>query len=555
VAGPDHVAGHAFISYVREDSRDVARLQRLLEEAGIPVWRDTENLWPGEDWRAEIRRAITDNALVFIACFSHNSVERQRSYQREELFLAIDQLRVRRPDVPWLIPVRFDDCLIPPHDIGAGRTLASIQRADLFGERFDEAASRLATSVLRLLGQHSRASSAVPRPPSASAAGTVSGPGAQPTSGVPRRPNRRRRLVALLGVVVVIALAGSAAWIGLSASSPHSSSAACFGGRSPAPRLKGPVRTFATGPVSLQDFVGVAFAPDSAKLATGGGCGTVQLWDLSTGRRSVLRPVLKHGSVSTVFGLAFTPDGKILAAAAAGSNREAPIGITVLWNVAAHRQIHVLQSTPQGATYSASISMSGPTLATLGSDGVARLWNPTTGKEIGRRIPTGHGAGSLAISPNDKVLAVGGTDGKIRLYDVASHKLLQPVLPSADGNVFSVAFSPNSKILAAATNVGMQWWNVADRKLIPIRGNSGAVGSLAFSPNGQLLAAGGNGVVELWDTITHQRVRTLSVAPADNSFRSRPNGLAFSKNNATLAVGLPGFAELWNVGRFTRTSG
>ena len=62
-------AGHAFISYVREDSNRVDQLQRRLEAAGIPVWRDTADLWPGEDWRAEIRRAISDNALVFIACF------------------------------------------------------------------------------------------------------------------------------------------------------------------------------------------------------------------------------------------------------------------------------------------------------------------------------------------------------------------------------------------------------------------------------------------------------------------------------------------------------
>jgi WD40 repeat protein/transcriptional regulator with XRE-family HTH domain len=559
-------AGHAFISYVREDSYRIDQLQQALEAAGIPVWRDTDDLWPGEDWRAKIRQAITDDALVFIACYSRASLSRRRSYQNEELVLAIEQLRQRRPDDPWLIPVRLDVCEIPDLDLGGGRRLASIQRADLFGDRYGQELAKLIAAVSRILGRETGTTAGPwvsapavvaksPRSPGASRAATVSAPEAQPTSGVPRRPNWRRRLFALLGAVVVIALALGAAWIGLSTGNPRSPSAACFGGRSPAPRLRGPVRTFATGPVSLQDFVGVAFVPDSAKLATGGGCGTLQLWDLVTGRRSVLRPVLKPSSVSTVFGLAVTPDGKILAAAAAGSNREAPIGVTVLWNIAAHRQIHVLQSTPGGATYSASISMSSPTLATLGSDGVARLWNPTTGKEIGQRIPTGSGAGSLAISPDDKVLAVGGTDGKIRLYDVASHKLLRPVLLSADGNVFSVAFSPNSKILVVATNAGMQWWNVADRKQIPIRGSSGAVGSLAFSPNGQLLAAGGNGVVELWDTITRQRVYTLPVAPADNSFRSRPNGLAFSRNNTLLAVGLPGFAELWNVSRFTRTSG
>lgn len=75
--------GHAFISYVREDSSAVDVLQRMLEAAAIPVWRDTASLWPGEDWRARIRDAITRDALVFIACFSSHSAERQKSYQNE----------------------------------------------------------------------------------------------------------------------------------------------------------------------------------------------------------------------------------------------------------------------------------------------------------------------------------------------------------------------------------------------------------------------------------------------------------------------------------------
>src|SRR5271169_3173426 len=126
------LVGHAFVSYVREDSLQVDRMQRVLEARGVRVWRDTADLWPGEDWRAKIRHAITNDALVFIACFSPSSLAREKSYQNEELTLAIDQLRRRRPDIPWLIPVRFGDCDIPDYDIGAGRTLSSLQRADLF---------------------------------------------------------------------------------------------------------------------------------------------------------------------------------------------------------------------------------------------------------------------------------------------------------------------------------------------------------------------------------------------------------------------------------------
>jgi len=151
--GPRQQPGHAFISYVREDSREVDKLQRMLEAAGVSVWRDTADLWPGEDWRAKIRRAIADNALVFIACFSSRSAARQKSYQNEEILLAIEQLRLRRPDDPWLIPVRFDDCEIPDRDIGGGRTLASIQRVDLFGDKREVGIARLLTVILRILGR------------------------------------------------------------------------------------------------------------------------------------------------------------------------------------------------------------------------------------------------------------------------------------------------------------------------------------------------------------------------------------------------------------------
>jgi hypothetical protein len=144
--------GHAFLSYVREDSAAVDQLQRVLEAAGIPVWRDTDtDLWPGDDWQLRIRQAITRDALVFIACFSSNSTRRTKSFQNEELALAIAQFRLRQPDLPWLLPVRLDDCIVPDIDIGGGRTLASIQPTDLFGKRRDEGIARLVASVLRIL--------------------------------------------------------------------------------------------------------------------------------------------------------------------------------------------------------------------------------------------------------------------------------------------------------------------------------------------------------------------------------------------------------------------
>lgn len=162
---PITLEGRVFISYAREDRDRVDRLQRKLVAARIPVWRDTANLWPGEDWRIKIRRAITDDALAFLACFSTRSLAREKGYQNEELLLAIEQHRQRQPDIPWLIPVRFDDCALPDLDLGPGRTLNSFHAADLFGQRVAEGTARLISTILEILRRKSAPAVSVPHMP------------------------------------------------------------------------------------------------------------------------------------------------------------------------------------------------------------------------------------------------------------------------------------------------------------------------------------------------------------------------------------------------------
>lgn len=144
--------GHAFVSYVREDAAHIDDLQQILEAAGIRVWRDTQDLWPGEDWKVKIRQAIKNDALVFLACFSSRGLAKPKSGQNEELVLAIEEIRLRQPDQPWLIPIRLDECDIPDRDLGGGRTLSSLQRVDLFGDKADQGVAKLVATVVRLLG-------------------------------------------------------------------------------------------------------------------------------------------------------------------------------------------------------------------------------------------------------------------------------------------------------------------------------------------------------------------------------------------------------------------
>lgn len=148
----DTEAKHVFISYVREDSDRVDGLCAVLEAAGIPYWRDRKDLGPGDAWRAQIRSAIRDGSLVFLACFSENSRAKDKSYMNEELTLAVDEFRQMPPGRVWLIPVRFDGGDVPDWDLGAGRVLSDLNYSDLFGSEHTAHVARLVTAVNRLLG-------------------------------------------------------------------------------------------------------------------------------------------------------------------------------------------------------------------------------------------------------------------------------------------------------------------------------------------------------------------------------------------------------------------
>jgi hypothetical protein len=177
---PASLPGHAFISSDPGDELQAGQLQHSLETTGIPVWRDTHSLSPGQDRPTAIRQAITAGTLAFIACFSRASISRNRSHQRHQLGLAIEELRLRDPARSWLIPVRFDNCTIPDLDIGAGRTLASIHPIDLFGRQSEENLARLVTAIQAILDPAARQ----PPPPAPS----------------PQPPARTSRLTHVAGV-------------------------------------------------------------------------------------------------------------------------------------------------------------------------------------------------------------------------------------------------------------------------------------------------------------------------------------------------------------------
>jgi hypothetical protein len=69
--------------------------------------------------------------MFFVACFSSNSEARERSYMREEVLLAIDQLRKRPRGRAWFLPVALTPDAVPTLPIGAGESLHDIQYLSL----------------------------------------------------------------------------------------------------------------------------------------------------------------------------------------------------------------------------------------------------------------------------------------------------------------------------------------------------------------------------------------------------------------------------------------
>jgi len=270
---------------------------------------------------------------------------------------------------------------------------------------------------------------------------------------------------------------------------------------------------------------GVAFSPDGRTLAVGDARGDVGLWDVATGRRTV---TLAEGTL--VNSVAFSPDGRILAV---GDAR----GDVGLWDVATGRRTAILA---EGSTVaSVAFSPDGHTLAVGDVGGSVGLWDLAT-RQRTATLAEGNSVNSVAFSPDGHTLAVGDAGASVGLWDLATR---QRTATLAEGSpAFSVAFSPNGQTLAVGDggdHVGL--WDLATRQRTVTLAEGNLVKSVAFSPNGQTLAAGdAGGDVGLWDAATGR------AANLDEG--NIVNGVAFSPNGQILAAGdAGGDVGLWDV--------
>jgi WD40 repeat protein len=183
----------------------------------------------------------------------------------------------------------------------------------------------------------------------------------------------------------------------------------------------------------------LAFAPDETLLASGSDGGEIRLWEVATGKLHQSADIDRgeRQPPYSVRGLAFSPDGKMLAL---GVGWGEGLGNVAFWDLASGVWRNRLD--PGGERHRALLNC-------------------------------------LAFSPGGRVLATGGdintprgaTVGRIRLWDVESGRSL--VVLRCRPHVNQLLFSPNGRFLAAAGAGGtlrdmgeLPLWNV-DRLVGP----------------------------------------------------------------------------------------
>jgi RNA polymerase sigma factor (sigma-70 family) len=280
----------------------------------------------------------------------------------------------------------------------------------------------------------------------------------------------------------------------------------------------------------------LAVSPDGKAVMSGGGDGTLRVWDLATGKERHRLPVGYRGTYSFAFNDRSVPlmakcTGRTVSLVDVSTGKE-------LRTFRGHREdVRSVYLAPGGKLLASS--------SDLPADQTIRLWDVNTGKELAT-LPNDNDKDDddlgnlrcLAFSSDGRLFAVSSLWSAIRIWDVKSGKRLRAV-HSGDvrgwhlGNrgFAALAFSPDGKVLASGDNdKTVRWWQIDTGK--EIGRLSMQAESLAFAPDGKSIATGaGDGTVRLWALSSRKELRRLRAHCGPVSV------LAFSRDGKVLATG------------------
>jgi WD40 repeat protein/serine/threonine protein kinase len=271
----------------------------------------------------------------------------------------------------------------------------------------------------------------------------------------------------------------------------------------------------------------LTLSPDGKTLATGGEK-TVQFWEAGSGK--LLRTC--EGYDRTVHGLAWSPDGKLLASTGLHSP------LLKLWKVDAAQPVRTLrgfgnlrylQWSPDSKIISADPHFT------------REYWDASWGRPL-YSLPM-HFAGTydVAWSPDGTILATTNPlDGRVQLWEADSGKFLRTIGPRLLGQHWlRPSWSPDGKVLAFQEGYTVRLWDVAnDRALASLDGHTNVVAAMIWSPDGKHIATAGayGGDVRFWDAATAQCLQILPLhLDADRALSwSREGNVFFVGDNRAI---------------------
>ncbi len=157
---------------------------------------------------------------------------------------------------------------------------------------------------------------------------------------------------------------------------------------------------------------GVAFSPDSQRVASAGRDQTVKIWDSAGGKELMTL----RGHTSRLNGVAYSPDGRRLASSS--------IDKTVkIWDATSGKELLTLRGHTY-AVFGVAFSPDGQRVAWAAGDRTVRVWDSATGKELLSLDADAEWVWGVAYSPDGRRLASAGGDKTVRIWDSATGKEL-----------------------------------------------------------------------------------------------------------------------------------